>query len=243
MADNLAVIETNPTPPFELDQLRAQVNRQKLEITQLKTRIEILVNESRQKDFQIKQLEEKAAFDDLTDLYRRTPFERRLTEELVKIKPADAQHETERRKEDFLENVSIILLDADNFKVINDSKGHEAGDITLKKMADILQKNVRKSDIVCRWGGEEMVVALIGADEEAAATIAEELRGQIETSAGCTVSVGVAAFEEGLTPQELIRRADQAMYKAKHKPGGRNCVERFSQLTPEDRQNYTPEMK
>ncbi|HLD26990.1 MAG TPA: GGDEF domain-containing protein [Patescibacteria group bacterium] len=187
---------------------------------------------------QINTLRQEVAYDDLTGLYKRKFFNRRLDEEFSKL--GDNQ---ERRTDDTLKHISIVFLDIDHFKNINDTKGHAKGDAVLKKVGNTLSSNVRESDLVCRWGGEEMVIALLGADESESAKIAETLRSVIEKEVGVTTSIGIASYNEGISPDELIDRADQTMYKAKHKPGGRNCVELYSNLTPEDLNKYQPSKK
>lgn len=188
-------------------------------------------------------LREQTVFDDLTGLYRRKPFEIKLHEEFSKIDLSQSVEHEERRKEDCIEHLSIIFLDVDRFKQINDTQGHNAGDQVLKTIATILKKNVRESDPVCRWGGEEMVVALPGASEDKAFEIAETMRIEIKNTDLCTVSVGVASYEKGIEATTLIKRADQAMYKAKHQPEGRDRVERYSDFTSEDFHRYQPAQK
>ncbi len=136
-----------------------------------------------------------------------------------------------RRKQDPL---SLIILDIDHFKSVNDTHGHQAGDKILKGIATLLQKKLRKGDgEVFRYGGEEMVVLLPRTTTEHAAEVAERLRVAIEEkkfsigrkkSLQITSSFGVATFHLGMKEgADLIQKADEALYKAKK--GGRNRVE------------------
>lgn len=125
--------------------------------------------------------------------------------------------------------VSLILLDVDDFKVINDAHGHDVGDDVLTQVARRCGAAVRDGDLVARWGGEEFVVLLPGASREVAAGIAERILSsitQVGVPAGgrVTASVGTATAEGGPRGglQGLVSRADQAMYRAKR--AGKNAV-------------------
>jgi len=127
---------------------------------------------------------------------------------------------------------SLLIVDIDFFKKFNDTYGHQAGDVVLRKTADLLKKSVKSSDIVARYGGEEMVIILTKTEKKQAITAAERicqtvaakkyiLGEGIETNV--TISLGVATYpEDGLSPQELIEFADKGLYKAKQ--SGRNRV-------------------
>lgn len=135
----------------------------------------------------------------------------------------------ERRLKSSLKNISFIFFDIDHFKNINDTYGHAAGDEVLKAVARSIEEGVRKRDIVSRWGGEEFVVILVGANEKSAMSKAESIRKSVERSnleslpgVKVTVSAGVAGREEGATFEETIKRADKALYQAKE--SGRNKV-------------------
>lgn len=123
---------------------------------------------------------------------------------------------------------SVILLDMDHFKSINDTFGHLVGDDVLVRIAQILTHNTRSVDTVGRWGGEEFLVIAPNTNLEEAKHLAEKLRHAIETTdifiVGCqTASFGVATYTSSDDPHKLIARADAAMYAAKR--GGRNRVE------------------
>ncbi len=121
--------------------------------------------------------------------------------------------------------LSIALLDVDHFKRFNDTHGHEAGDEVLKQIARFLQQQTRGSDVASRLGGEELLVMLPGAEAVMAIRKAEKLgagicalkvRSQGKTIGPVTVSIGVATYgHHGTTPEELMRSADAALYRAK----------------------------
>ena len=128
---------------------------------------------------------------------------------------------------------SLIILDIDYFKKFNDNFGHQSGDAVLKQVASLLKKNVRSSDIVCRYGGEEMSIILPNTDKNTALSIAEKLCKIVSDNKFClsnnresnvTISLGVSTYsiEDGTTPQKLIETADNNLYNAKN--NGRNRV-------------------
>ncbi|MCX7771274.1 MAG: diguanylate cyclase [Proteobacteria bacterium] len=129
---------------------------------------------------------------------------------------------------------SIIFIDIDDFKKINDKFGHLSGDMVLKTLTEKLKSCLRKSDFVCRFGGEEFVIFLHGADTEKALTIAERIRQEIENEKiktydgqyiSTTVSMGIATVDETTKDiQELLDKADMAMYRAKTTGKNRVCL-------------------
>ena len=162
-------------------------------------------------------LRQQSLRDPLTGLYNRRFLEEYLVHERVRA--------TRKNRP-----LSVIMLDIDHFKRVNDTFGHDAGDAVLRRMGLVLQGHVRGSDIACRIGGEEFALLLPEASLVTAYQRAERIldtvrhmqvkhRGQ--TLGAITVSLGVAAFpKHGDTPEALIRAADQALYQAKQ--GGRN---------------------
>ena len=123
--------------------------------------------------------------------------------------------------------VSIILLDVDRFKRINDLHGHDAGDRVLEHVSRILQTQIRTEDTFARYGGEEFAALLPHAELVDAQKLAEELRLSLQGSpfpvvGTVTASFGVAEYQVGETINQLLKRADQALYAAKN--AGRNCV-------------------
>ena len=163
-------------------------------------------------------LVEMATQDFLTGLLNRRETFRRLDEEL-------------QRSRRLAFPFSVLLLDLDHFKQVNDIHGHSAGDLVLQTVASVLRKGVRPYDLCCRHGGEEFLVVLPETALTGAAGIAERLRSDIEQQvislpAGqtlqVTASIGAAALAGDETIDQLIIRADEAMYQAKQ--GGRNRV-------------------
>ena len=162
--------------------------------------------------------------DPLTELYTR----RYLTEIIKETISSLESPERERRAEGY-STFSLLFCDLDKFKEVNDTYGHDGGDEVLKKVSAIIRKSVRTMDIVCRWGGDEIAVGLMGADEEEAAKIAEKIRTAVEEEVkdtGVTVSVGAVSYEKGLNMESVTDRADKAMYWAKE--NGKNKVVKYS---------------
>ncbi|SDK91961.1 polar amino acid transport system substrate-binding protein [Maridesulfovibrio ferrireducens] len=123
---------------------------------------------------------------------------------------------------------SVILLDIDYFKRVNDIYGHHAGDTVLVAISSLLSISVRETDVLGRWGGEEFLIICPETKLDGAVQLAEKLRGKIEElhfpvmKENVTASLGVAAYVKGETGEALIKRADAALYRAKD--GSRNCV-------------------
>jgi diguanylate cyclase (GGDEF)-like protein len=161
-------------------------------------------------------LKELSFTDEVTGLYNRRFFTVRLEEELSRY----------RR---FAHPVSLILLDLDDFKAINDRLGHLAGDETLQGMADILARNSRGINVLARYGGDEFAVLLVETPKAGARLYAERIRQLLAARAfphgrRVTASFGVATIPEDVPPaaEPLIRAADEALYAAKR--AGRNRV-------------------
>lgn len=165
------------------------------------------------------QLKELSTSDPLTGLCNRRKLEVKISKEI----------EATNRNNDAL---SLLFLDVDHFKQINDTYGHDNGDIVLQSVAQLLKASVRETDNLFRYGGEEFVLLMTGADLSKAEIFAERLRSliektEIELSTGqkinITVSIGVADLNNGVTTVDnLIKVADARMYVAKN--SGRNCV-------------------
>lgn len=125
---------------------------------------------------------------------------------------------------------SIIMCDVDHFKNFNDTYGHQVGDVVLKEVANALNNSVRSSDIVARYGGEEMIILLKGSSLNSALSIAEKIKNNVENRVikyhdktyKVTISLGVSDFKMSDTLEKIIKRADEGLYKAKE--SGRNCV-------------------
>jgi diguanylate cyclase (GGDEF)-like protein len=124
-----------------------------------------------------------------------------------------------------------MLIDIDHFKDINDRLGHLAGDGVIRDIAAVIRSALRKSDIVCRWGGEEFLVVARGSDAVHGQALAEKIRSTVENTVirygehtiRVTISLGIASHISGETPDQLIGRADDALYAAKSR--GRNTVQ------------------
>jgi diguanylate cyclase (GGDEF)-like protein len=132
------------------------------------------------------------------------------------------------------EPMSVLMIDIDHFKSVNDHFGHIAGDKVLRDMALLIKNRIRGWDTLCRWGGEEFVVLLQGTDLDGACTVAEQLRSAIQAEPfgepdkplKITISAGVAQCRDGDTEPDITDRADRALYRAKD--GSRNRIERES---------------
>lgn len=160
-------------------------------------------------------LEVLSVTDTLTGLHNRRKLDEVLEEELI-------------RSRRYAVGFSVILLDVDHFKRINDSHGHLAGDAVLEALAGLLREQTRDADAVGRYGGEEFLVVCRHATRDTGQATAEKIRACVETldvgEAGpVTVSAGVAAYRDGDTLASLLGRADAALYRAK--ASGRNRVE------------------
>lgn len=160
------------------------------------------------------EIEHIASTDILTGIYNRYKFEELFMLEL-------------ERAQRFQTPLSLILIDIDHFKVVNDSCGHDVGDEVLKCLVEIVQKHIRKIDIFARWGGEEFLVLAPNTDLKDVYTLAEKLRKTVESSKfpvvqNITISIGVSQLEKNDSFNQLFKRADQALYFAKD--NGRNQV-------------------
>ena len=160
-----------------------------------------------------------ATTDGLTELYNHRYFQEQMLQNI----------ETGKRYE---RPFSLIMIDIDFFKKFNDTYGHQSGDAVLRQVAQILKKNVRSSDIVCRYGGEEMSIILTNTDNENAIFTAEKICHAVSehplklvngNDVQVTISLGVSTYpQNGQTPQEMIKYADDCLYIAKQ--NGRNQV-------------------
>ena len=170
------------------------------------------------KDQLVAELHRQSREDALTGLLNRRALDEELATECAR---AD-RHERP---------LALALLDVDNFKRINDTKSHSVGDAVLVAIAQQLQRERRKTDIVARLGGEELVIALPETSLEQAMAACANLRGALAAidwlavgvDAPVTVSIGLAAARPGESPQALLARADAAMYRAKAEGKDRVC--------------------
>jgi len=155
-----------------------------------------------------------ASHDSLTGLFNRQAFKNLLINEMERAKRYDT-------------SFSLIILDIDNFKSINDTFGHQAGDRVLVNIAELLRQNVRTVDCVGRWGGEEFLILLSETRGNEAALVAEKLRNALVShkfdEAVITASFGVTIYQRDDTPDIIIKRVDELLYRAKDR--GKNRVE------------------
>ncbi|AEH44155.1 diguanylate cyclase [Thermodesulfatator indicus DSM 15286] len=165
------------------------------------------------------ELHAQASIDFLTGLYNRRFFEKELEINVEKAK---------RDRSVF----SLILMDLDHFKKVNDQYGHLVGDEVLRKVAEIIKKNIRKIDIPARYGGEEFAVILPTTGSEGAFAVAKRLKRSINEALfgpkdkpfHITASMGVGTYRplSGLSAEEFLAKVDKLLYQAKE--AGRNCI-------------------
>ena len=163
-------------------------------------------------------LKDEAMHDGMTGLLNHKFFEKRLDEEI-------------ERSNRYNETMTLLFLDLDNFKRINDTHGHQYGDYVLKITASIIQDNVRNIDIVSRYGGEEFSVVLVNADKKVSLKTAERIRKEIENykfnqnniKERLTISIGMGEFpSDANNKEDIIKYSDSKMYIAKK--DGKNCI-------------------
>ena len=164
-------------------------------------------------------LEQESTTDALMGIFNRRYFDDAIQNEFTRARRYQLE-------------LSLLVLDIDHFKRCNDNYGHQAGDLVLKAFAQLIQQNTRNTDIVARYGGEEIVVVLPSNDLSAARTCAEKLRACTQQSMisidqdqtiSVTVSIGIASINSTMdSSRELFKQADEALYLAKQ--SGRNCI-------------------
>jgi len=166
-------------------------------------------------------VERQALVDGLTGLANRRACEEALHAEIVRADRLGTP-------------LTLVVGDLDDFKAVNDEHGHAAGDDVLRIFADVLHETVRESDVAGRWGGEEFLLLLPGADGDGAVQLADRVRRALASrpvggragSFTVTCSFGVAEYSPGTDPVALFSAADRALYRAKR--DGKNRVERES---------------
>ena len=177
------------------------------------------------------ELESRAITDGLTGLYNHVHFFERLAEEVERSK---------RYNRDF----AVVMMDVDNFKLFNDSRGHQAGDEVLRLVADGIRSKMRRSDLGFRYGGDEFAAILLHADTGKAQAVIDRIRRRIARSleqidsgaaANLALSAGVAHFpHDGTTADALVRVADAALYSAKWASRARGVVQRGQAIQAPD---------
>jgi diguanylate cyclase (GGDEF)-like protein len=171
------------------------------------------------------QLQNKLYHSATTDGLTGCVNKRHFSERLVQATSLSRRHKND---------LSVAMIDIDHFKKVNDTYGHAAGDAVLKEVAHRIQEALRTEDLLARYGGEEFVVLMVQTNSPGARRVAERLRQAVEaepfrvpghsdwTEIPITISMGVASLGQGETEEDLIIRADKALYKAKR--NGRNQV-------------------
>jgi len=195
------------------------VEQQASEINQYAQRLESAYKEIEVSNARLKEF---SFTDEVTGLYNRRFFSIRLEEEVSRY----------RR---FNHPVSVVLLDLDEFKAVNDGLGHAAGDETLRGVAEILLRNSRGINVICRYGGDEFAVLLVETSKVGARLYADRIRHVLPTyrfahGRRVTASFGIASLPEDVapSPDELIRAADEALYAAKR--AGKNRVSVYEDI-------------
>ena len=168
------------------------------------------------------ELKRRATTDSLTGIANRSRIEEFLEHQI-------------RQGERYHSPFSIILIDIDHFKKVNDTYGHEVGDLVLKAVVNLVKLNIREADVLARWGGEEFVILVPSLELEAASKVAEKVRlslygHHIPKAARVTASFGVAQFYPGANIRDLVKNADTALYHSKD--SGRNCVSYWYEERP-----------
>lgn len=169
--------------------------------------------ERRKVDADLVALRKKSLHDSLTGLYNHGAF--------MDILANNINYKV------YHTNIAIIFIDIDNFKSINDTLGHLTGDTVLRELALVLKKSLRKHDVLARYGGEEFTVMAGRTSLKHAVVIGEKLRRSVEShefniGRPVTISLGVTTYKSGESPEELLNRADKALYEAKN--SGKNKV-------------------
>ena len=210
--------------PFEDLELISAAAKRATEKVRLQNENKLLLDELQQKNTALENANHKlkvlATRDGLTGLYNHRYFQEILQNEITQANPMD-------------DVFSLLFMDLDHFKSYNDTHGHLEGDKLLRTLSRILYKGLRKTDVIARYGGEEFVVILPETPRENARIVAEKIRRYVESFkfygretqplGTVTISIGLATFPlDGIEKQDLIKAADDALYRAKDK--GRNCI-------------------
>lgn len=216
---SLVVIRVDRTKTMNMENnLRGQVERYNRVLREQDRTTDYLIQA--QKELQAKgaELERLSLTDSLTELNNRRFFDNALQIEA-------------RRSSRYMHPLSLIMIDIDYFKEVNDTYGHPAGDAVLLTLAKILTATLRETDIICRYGGEEFTIILPETDYDTGLVIAERLRETVEATdfetetitLSITISVGIASVHKKvINPQRFLKAADKCLYDSKEQ--GRNCI-------------------
>ncbi len=199
---------------LEIEQLRKQLISTSSELNSVNRQLQ---KKNAQLEQATAQLEEMARTDPLTKLSNRRAFYESIVKEVIRF---------ERNKRPF----SIVMMDIDHFKKVNDTYGHDCGDYVLVTISNLIRSEIRKQDLLGRWGGEEFIMLLPDTDTKGACKLAEKIRTNIEKadfkyfkySFTVTLTFGVCEFTQQYKIKECITYADQALYQGKK--SGRNKV-------------------
>jgi diguanylate cyclase len=182
----------------------------------LRERLKEVESETGALRHKILEAQARSSMDPVTGLPNRAAYDQRMKDEYV-------------RWQRFNNSLVLMVWDLDDFKLVNDRFGHQAGDKALRVIGTILKQRLRQTDFVGRYGGEEFCVLLSGSPMQEAGDVAEQIRKSVEQSGfhsgdkpiTLTISCGYTDFRDGDTPDSVFNRADRAMYQAKEK--GKNC--------------------
>lgn len=173
----------------------------------------------------LERVKQLAYLDGLTGIFNRRFFELRISEEL----------ERARR---YGTGMAVVMIDIDQFKKLNDEFGHLLGDEVLRQVSSLFHQQLRKIDVVCRYGGEEFAILLSQTTAEQAVAVAEKLRRSVENwqfpgvPRTVTISAGVASYPaHGKTRDELVQAADNGLYSAKQSGRNRTCAATHGRAT------------
>ncbi len=238
--EHMSTIQTTVAQASDLDQLKQAVQNRVEQIQQhmtgyraaeearqhqlqeemqtLISRLHSMESEANTLRTRVREQRDQALKDALTGIYNRLAYDERIAEEYARWKR-------------FKTPLSLMVFDVDNFKTINDSYGHKAGDKVLRIIADILSKQIRETDFIARYGGEEFIIVASGAGVMTARQLSDKLRISVEqhtfvhdgNPVKITISGGIAEFGKNSTPDSVFEQADHALYEAKQQ--GRNrCI-------------------
>ncbi len=238
--EHMSTIQTTVAQASDLDQLKQAVQNRLEQIKQhmtgyraaeearqhqlqeemrtLISRLHSMESEANTLRKRVREQRDQALKDALTGIYNRLAYDERIAEEYARWKR-------------FKTPLSLMIFDVDNFKTINDSYGHKAGDKVLRIIADILSKQIRETDFIARYGGEEFIIVASGAGVMTARQLSDKLRISVEqhefvhdgNPVKITISGGIAEFGKNSTPDSVFEQADHALYEAKQQ--GRNrCI-------------------
>lgn len=223
LGDVAAQAESGYDPLLLIGELAKELSRAALRATSLETQFTSTSKELDRLRTSLQVAQQRANTDPLTGLANRRGLDDFLRAAQIKAMEHD-------------EALSVMLIDIDHFKKFNDSFGHQLGDQVLRLIAGVMKSGLRQEDLAARYGGEELIAVLPGADLSACRTVAERIRSTIaerqivrrttgEPLAKVTVSIGVAQFAFGETTAELFERCDRALYFAKESGRNRTITE------------------